>query len=449
VVFQNPALAPRFRKKKLAASGPALDHRWTVSTPTVPPPTESTPPAKSKRALLWTSTTYFGEGLPWSFLHQMAAEFLTAIGASNAQVGMTSALHGAVTLKFLWSPIVDLFGRKRSWLWIMQVILGLGMIAVGALVPSGNLTLFWAALAVISIFHATHDIACDGFYLQALDRKGQALFAGTRIAAFRVATLVGSSALVWVAAKSDWMVAFAVAGVLMVATAGVNRVVMPHPEEHHPQDAAAGAAPKPTALAFLEAYKTFLTQPKAVLVLSFLLLYRVGDIMMFGQSKPFLRDLGVTTAQRGILNGFSISFTILGSIVGGAIIARKGLARCLVPIAYLQNLAIPLYVLMAVVRPTLPGIVAIVLTEQFVAGVGAVAFSVFQMQRTRKAFSAAHFAFMTAVVSASSMVPGMVSGFISQRVGFPLFFTIAFLASLPSLVLVHFVPKEPIESEAR
>jgi PAT family beta-lactamase induction signal transducer AmpG len=426
--------------KKLAAAGRALDHRWTVSTQ---------PPTKSRKDLLWTSTTYFGEGLPWSFLHQMGAEFLTAIGASNAQVGMTSALHGAVTLKFIWSPIVDLFGRKRTWLWLMQIILGLGMLVVAAIVPSRNLTLFWTALAVLSILHATHDIACDGFYLQALDRKGQALFAGTRIAAFRVATLVGASALVWVADHSSWTIAFGAAGVLMLLTAGVNRIVMPHPPEQLPQETEAAAAHKrPTAFAFLEAYKTFLTQPKAVLVLSFLLLYRVGDIMMFGQSKPLLRDLGVTTGQRGILNGFSITFTILGSIVGGAIIARKGLARCLVPMAYLQNLAIPLYILMAATKPALPGIVAIVLTEQFVAGAGAVAFSVFQMQRTRKAFSAAHFAFITAVVSAASMVPGIISGFVSQRYGFTVFFTIAFLASLPSLVLVHFVPKQPIEAEA-
>ena len=406
------------------------------------------PAAKSRKDLLWTSTTYFGEGLPWSFLHQMGAEFLTAIGASNAQVGMTSALHGAVTLKFLWSPIVDLFGRKRTWLWLMQIILGLGMLVVAAIVPSRNLTLFWTALAVLAILHATHDIACDGFYLQALDRKGQALFAGTRIAAFRVATLVGASALVWVADHSTWTMAFGAAGVLMLLTAGVNRVVMPHPPERHPQETEAVTAHKrPTAFAFLEAYKSFLTQPKAVLVLSFLLLYRVGDIMMFGQSKPLLRDLGVTTGQRGILNGFSITCTILGSIVGGAIIARKGLARCLVPMAYLQNLAIPLYILMAAAKPALPGIVAIVLAEQFVAGAGAVAFSVFQMQRTRKAFSAAHFAFITAVVSAASMVPGMISGFVSQRYGFTIFFTIAFLASLPSLVLVHFVPKQPIEAE--
>jgi MFS transporter, PAT family, beta-lactamase induction signal transducer AmpG len=406
------------------------------------------PKAKAKKDLLWTSTTYFGEGLPWSFLHQMAAEFLTAIKASNVQVGMTSALHGAVTLKFLWSPLVDLFGRKRTWLWVMQLILGLGMLGVAAIVPGQNLTVFWVALAILAVLHATHDIACDGFYLQALDRKGQALYAGTRIAAFRIATLVGASLLVRQADTLGWPLVFALAGGLMLVTGLLNSFLMPRPPEAHPQEISDVAAHKrPKAFAFLEAYKSFVTQPKALLVLSFLLLYRVGDIMMFGQAKPFLRDLGVTTAQRGTLNGFSITFTILGSIVGGAIISRKGLKRCLVPMAYIQNLAIPLYAIMAVLKPTLPGIVAIVLVEQFVAGVGAVAFSVFQMQRTRKAFSAAHFAFITAVVSASSMVPGMVSGYISERYGFPIFFTIAFLVSIPSLVLVHFVPKEPIEAE--
>ena len=71
---------------------------------------------KSRRALLWTSTSYFGEGLPWSFLHQMATEFLTQIRASNTQISSTSLLHLAVTFKFLWSPLVDLFGRLRTWI---------------------------------------------------------------------------------------------------------------------------------------------------------------------------------------------------------------------------------------------------------------------------------------------------------------------------------------------
>ena len=94
---------------------------------------------------------------------------------------------------------------------------------------------------------------------------------------------------------------------------------MPHPPERHPQEARAApiADSRPKRGRSWTAYKTFLTQPNAALVLSFLLLYRVGDIMMFAMSKPLLRDLGIDTSQRGMLNGFSIAATILGSIVGG------------------------------------------------------------------------------------------------------------------------------------
>src|SRR4051812_29864909 len=170
-----------------------------------PPPA---PAPRSRRALLWTSTTYFGEGLPWSFLHQMATEFLTAIGASKTQISSTSLLHLAVTFKFLWSPVVDLFGRLRSWVVVTQVALGLGMMVIAALAAPGALTLFWVLLSALAILHATHDIACDGFYLKGLERREQALYSGVRTAAYRAAMLVGSSALVVLAGKTSWLVGF-------------------------------------------------------------------------------------------------------------------------------------------------------------------------------------------------------------------------------------------------
>jgi len=433
---------PVVTRKKLAASAPALDHRWTVANATPAP----APTSKSKKDLLWTSTTYFGEGLPWSFMHQMALEFLTQIRASNTAVAMTSALHFATTLKFLWSPIVDLFGRLRSWVWVMQIILAGGMFGVASISGRGNSPALWIGLSALAILLATHDIACDGFYLQALDRKEQALYAGTRIGAFRVAMIVGSSGLVVLAGYTNWQIGFAAAGVLMLLTAATNRAVMPHPPERKVAAARPQAGGAAKARAFLEAYRTFLTQPNAALVLSFLVFYRVGDIMMFGMSKPFLRDIGVDTKHRGVLNGFSIAASILGAIVGGAIVSRKGLARCLTPMAFLQNLAIPLYVGLAIVKPPFWGIFPVVLVEQFVAGVGQTAFAVFQMQRCRADFSAAHFAFITAIVGGVATLSGIFAGPLSTWVGWPVFFALCFVASVPSLVMVFFVPKVPIET---
>jgi PAT family beta-lactamase induction signal transducer AmpG len=404
--------------------------------------------ARPRKALLWTSTTYFGEGLPWSFLHQMGTEFLTAIGASKTQISSTSLLHLAVTFKFAWSPVVDLFGRKRTWLWVMQVLLGFGMFVLAAVAPSRNLTVFWLVMGVLAVMHATHDIACDGFYLQALDKKEQALYSGSRLGAYRVAMLVGSSLLVFIAGKTNWGLGFAAAGALMIATGLVNSVITPRPPEHHPQDEVKSAHGS-RAAAYLAAFRSFLAQPQASLVLSFMFFYRLGDIMMFAMSKPLLRDLGVDTATRGVLNGFGSAASIGATVIGGLIIARKGLARCLVPMIFIQNLAIPLYLAMAVFKPPLPGIVSVVLIEQAAAGLGVAASTVFIMQRCRTMFSASHFAMATSVVSLASTFSGYVSGPINDAVGHAMFFTIAFLASIPSLVLVFLVPKTPIEDEPR
>ena len=274
-----------------------------------PPPERS----RSRHALLWTSTTYFGEGLPWSFLHQMGTEFLTAIGASKSQISATSWLHMAVTFKFAWSPALDLFGRRRTWLWVLQVVLGIGMLGVAAIAPSRNLIAFWFAMSALAIVHATHDIACDGFYLQALDRHGQALYSGSRLGAYRLAMIVGSSVLVVLAGRTSWLLGFGAAGVLMMLVGLVNAALMPTPPEAHAGQAAGGSKPA----AFLETFRSFVAQPQAVSVLGFMLTYKLGDIMMFAMSKPLLRDLGVDTARRGVLNGFGIGASILGVILGG------------------------------------------------------------------------------------------------------------------------------------
>jgi len=403
-------------------------------------------PQKSRRALLWTSTTYFGEGLPWTFLHQMGTEFLTAIGASKTQIGATSWLHLAVTFKFAWSPVLDLFGRRRTWLWALQLILGGGMLVVAGIAPSRNLTTFWIAMSALAVVHATHDIACDGFYLQALDRRQQALYAGTRLGAYRLAMIVGSSILVVLAGRTSWLLGFGAAGVLMILTALVNAAIMPHPPERHAEGASgAGGAHRPVA--FLEAFTSFIVQPQAAAVLAFLLTYRLGDIMMFAMSKPLLRDIGVDTAHRGLLNGMGTGASILGVILGGAYVARRGLQRSLVPLIFAQNLAIPLYILMAVYKPHFAGVTAIVLTEQFMGGLGMAGNTVFMMQRCRRAFSASHFAMATSVVSLASTFSGALSGPLNERLGHPLFFTVAFLASIPSLVLVWIVPKTPLDPE--
>jgi PAT family beta-lactamase induction signal transducer AmpG len=404
------------------------------------------------RDAAWVATTYFGQGLPWSFLHQMGTEYLTAIRAPLQQVGYTSWLHLAVWLKFILSPPVDAYSTKRRWMVVMQFVLGAGMLVIAAISERRDLPLWWTLMAVLALMHSMHDIASDGFYLLGLSQKDQALYVGIQVGAFRAAMLVGSGVLVWLAGKTDWRYGFGAAGVLMLLIALVNALTLPHPfepkRERARAEAGAAIGKRIWESNVLQSYRTFFTQPQVWLVLGFMFAFRLGVIMMFSMGKPFLRDLGIDTAMRGKLNIAGTCCLIASTIVAGGFIAKVGMRRTLIPMIYIQNFAISLYVLMAALKPGIVGVWAIFIAEQIGSGIGQAANTVWIMQRTKRAFSASHFAFATAVVALASTVSGAFSGHIAARVGFVWYFAIAFLISIPSLILVHFVPRDPIEKPA-
>lgn len=425
-------------------------------------------PATSRNAgtVAWTSTTYFAEGLPWSVLHQIAAEFLTAAGLPPSQVGYTSALHLTSTLKFLWSPVVDLVGSFRQWMFATQAVLGalIGLLAVLAhdLARSAgghDTSLIWVTLVAIGVASATHDIACDGYYMDALPRDAQARYAGARVAAFRVAMLVGNSGLVYLGGRYNWLLGLGVAAALMFALALGHRLLLPHGANER----ARRAAPERTGAARLAhvraAYLSFLRQDRALLVVLFLLTYKLGDALMFNMSKVMLRDLGVSTAERGVINGFGTVASIVGAVIGGAWIARTSLARAIVPITVLMTATQPIYLLIAApslpmsvgqladapafflagLAPSLTTVSAIMVIEQLCGGMAVAAQMVFLMRRCHPDHKAAHFAFGTAIYALSQMATGAYSGWVYQAQGPIVYFALACVACIPCLLLVPMV----------
>jgi PAT family beta-lactamase induction signal transducer AmpG len=331
----------------------------------------------------------------------------------------------------------------------MQAVIGGGMLVIAAISERRNLQLWWTLMAGLALTHAIHDIACDAYYMLGLNNRDQALYVGIRVGAFRAAMLVGSGGLVYLAGRSDWRYGFGAAGVIMLLISLANTLFLPRPvepkRERTTSDAQDRMGKRIWESSFLRAYRSFFTQPQAALVLGFMFAFRLGDIMMFAMGKPLLRDIGVQTAERGILNGVGTGFFIASTMLAGGFIARMGMRRTLIPMIYTQNCAIILYVLMALLRPGIVGVTAIFITEQIASGIGSSAHTVFLMQRTKRAFSASHYAFATAIVALASTFSGAFSGHLAARVGYVRYFAIAFLISVPSLVMVHFVPRDPIE----
>jgi MFS transporter, PAT family, beta-lactamase induction signal transducer AmpG len=385
--------------------------------------------ARRPAAVAWVSTTYFAEGLPYSIVHQVASQFFTAMNASLESIGLVSLYGLAWNLKFLWSPLVDLFGTAKRWLVILELLLCVAVGAIAWPAQHGNLQLVAKVLVVVAVFAATHDIAIDGYYLRALDGKRQASYAGLRIAAYRVALLAGNGALVMIAGKVSWDLAFVIGAAILGVLALFHQLVLP-------RDARTAVEPAQGAPRFVDAFISFFARPGMALAVLFILVFRLGDAMMFSMSTPLLRDLGMNTAMRGLVSGMvGTIVSIAGSMAAAAFISRKGLRESIVAIAAVQAGALPIYALISWLRPAMPLVVIGVLVEQLAAGVGTAGFSVYLMRLCAGKYKAAHFALATALMSVAATSSGAASGFIAKAVGFTAFFWLASIAAVPSLVL--------------
>jgi PAT family beta-lactamase induction signal transducer AmpG len=394
------------------------------------------------RAAPWVVSTYFAEGLPFAIVRQLSGEFLTSMGVSAKEIGATSLYGLAWNLKLFWSPLVDRYGTIRRWLIAAEALLGLLVLALAWPAGRGDTGLVWRAVVVVAFVAATHDIAVDGFYLEALDKGTQARFSGLRVAAYRVALLAGKGLLILAgllqAAGMDrgaaWRITFAAAGAALLLLAGGHALALPPAA---PARAAGTPAPR-----YHEAFASLLKQPRIGWSLAFIIAYKAGDALLFAQNAPFLKSLGFGDLMRGTVGTVATVVSISGSIAGGALIGRHGLRRMLGPIALVQSLAILAYVGLAAARPGAAATAVVAVFEQLAGGVGDAALAVFLLRRCSAEHKAAHFAIVSALMSVASTAAGVSSGYLLEHLAYPAFFGVAFVASLPGVALTWFVPKD-------
>lgn len=424
---------------------------------------------------IFIPTLYFAEGLPYTIVNMMSVVFYKTLGASNAFIGSaTSFLALPWTLKFLWSPLVDVRGTKKRWVVASQMVLSFVVLlaALGCFLPDpiyATLVIF----LVVAVASATHDIAIDGYYMDVLDKGQQAYYVGIRNAAYKVAWLTGSGFLVYLAGsmtestalgvKGGWFVSFLVSALLLFVLALFHMKALPEPELQAEGESESNKESL-TLKKFGDIFIAYLNQPRIVAVIIYILIFRLGDALMLKMAQPFLLDdvskggLAISTTEVGIIYGtVGMLFLLAGNLFGGWLVSRYGLKKCLLPTALIQNSAILLYWWLAHSKPRgeILGFLnlhdrmfeaEILFTtlvnsvEQFSYGLGVAAYTVFLLSTVKKSYKAAHYAIATALMALGLLLPGAVSGFIQESIGYELFFLVSFLASLPGIIVILFLP---------
>jgi len=409
--------------------------------------------ALSRTPWVFVPSLYFIEGLPYVIINIVSVILYKRMGIDNAAIAFwTSFLYLPWVIKMFWGPVVDLYSTKRNWVLSTQLIMSLSLFFVAfSLGTESFFFLSLAAFAAGAFISATHDIATDGFYLLSLSKEHQALFVGIRATFYRLAMIFGSGLMVYVAGRLEgstgnipmsWTIIIAAAGLIFVLAVLYHTIVLPYP--------AVDAMGAPSGRAsFLEIFQSYFRQEKVWAIVAFILLYRTGEAMLVKLVSPFLLDprsaggLGLSTEQVGLVYGtVGIGALVLGGIIGGWLIAKFGLKKCIWPMALALNLPDLFYVYLAYAQPAVELVYPLVACEQFGYGFGFTAFMVTLMYAARGRYKTSHFAISTGIMALGMMLPGLVSGYLQEALGYRLFFMAVVLLTIPGMMTILFIPTD-------
>ncbi len=393
---------------------------------------------KSQSPWSWIPSLYFAEGLPYVAVMVVAGIMYKRLGLDNDTIAVyTGWLNLPWVIKPFWSPFVEIFKTKRWWIVMMQLFLGVGLAGVAfSLTTTVWVQMTFAFLFLVAFSSATHDIACDGFYMLALPAHNQAAFIGIRNTSYRIAMITGQGLLVMLAGyieqtthnlKLAWMIVYGIFTGLFVLLLALHKFSLPKPDGDQLSEA---RSVKLILGEFGETFISFFKKKQVFASLLFILVYRFGEAQISVIGKLFMLDekisggLGLSTEEVGFLYGVvSVAFLLLGGILGGVVISRNGLKFWLWPMAIMINVPHLTYVYLSQVHPdSFFAISTCVAIEQFGYGFGFAAFMVYLMYFSEGKYKTAHYAICTGFMALGMMLPTMVAGRLQQWLGYPDFF---------------------------
>lgn len=410
---------------------------------------------KDKNAWYWVPLLYFTEGIPYIMVVTVSVIMYKRLGISNADIGLyTSWLYLPWVIKPLWSPFVDLKSTKRNWFLAMQLLICLAFLGIGLTVQTNaffvtTLAFFWMA----AFASATNDIASDGFYLIALSEKKQSFFIGVRSTFYRLAMITGQGLLVILAGflenhygdnEKAWSMTMICTAILMLVLTVSNFFTSPKVET-----SVGFVAEKPAS--FLEVFVSFFKKHQIGLALAFILTYRLGESQLVKMASPFLLDtleeggLAYSTEAVGTIYGtVGVIMLSLGGILGGILISRDGLKKWMLPMILALNIPNALYALLAITQTeSLFAVVGTVILEQFGYGFGFTAFLMYLIYISEGISKTSHYAIATGFMALGMMLPGMISGYVQQWLGYDGFFIWVVVAAFPAIFLLRFLKYPP------
>lgn len=422
----------------------------------------------------WVPTLYFAMGMPFVVLNMVCVLMFKGLDVSDAQIALwTSIIMFPWTLKPLWSPLLEMYKTKKFFVIVTQIATGciFGLIALALHLPD-FFAVCIALLSVIALSGATHDVAADGVYMASLSKDDQARYIGWQGAFYNIAKIAATGGLVMLAgvlikhfagdvstldaaaaavAKRQgtvmaWTVIMAVIGVIMVLLGLYNAKFVPADRRDTSTER---PGLKETMVELGNVFVDLFRKRHIIYYILFIILYRFAEgfvmkiVPLFLKADRANQGLGLSEEQIGLCYGtFGAAAFVIGSILAGYYVAHRGLQKSLFSLCCVFNLPFIAYTLLAIYQPeSLWLIGGGIVLEYFGYGFGFVGLTLFMMQQIAPGkHQMAHYAFASGIMNLGVMLPGMLSGYVSDWLGYRDFFIFVLVCTIPAFLITWFVP---------
>src|SRR3989440_28666 len=411
-------------------------------------------------------TIRWGSGIgPYLERAPLAALFLgISSGFTFAMIGATLttrlAQHGitksavtafaltflAYNFKFLWAPIVDnvrlpiigRFGQRRSWLWLVGVLVMAAVAFLGVADPGAALFQVAVAAIIVGIAGATFDIIIDAYRIELLEPRQLGVGSGMSQYGWRIGSAASGALALVLAARYGWSAAYFACAAFALPGMVVG-LAMGEPARHRESAKPHGVVE--AIVAYFAPLTEFLKREGALIVLLFVLIHKIGDTLANLTLRLLFADLGFTNDEIAFYDvGVGFIALLVGIFVGGMAYARLGMKRSVLISLVLMAVSNLSIAALAAAGHTNIGMAAAVGFENFASGIGGVTVVAYLSALCNLRFTASQYALLSALASiAGRVLTGTTVGALIKTIGYVNFYLLTTVVALPGVILFWYM----------
>ena len=381
-------------------------------------------------------------GFPFAMI---GATLTTRLAQDNIQKSTITAFTLAFlvyNLKIFWAwivdgvrlPLIGRFGQRVSWMLVVGLLVIAATINLAMVDPANDLPGTVLAAVLVGIAGATYDIVIDAYRIETLKPYQLGTGSGMSQYGWRVGSAGAGAVALIIATRYGWSSAY-IACSMFAIPAMATVLLLGEPARRKVTIARKGLAEVWTSI--IGPFIEFFQRAGAWLVLSFILVHKIGDTLANLTFRLLFDDLGFTNDEIAIYDvGLGFWAYLLGVFIGGIAYTRMGLKRSVLVALVLMAVSNLSFAALAAAGHSNIGMAGAIGFENIASGFGGVVVVAYFSALCDLRFTASQYAMISAAASVvGRFLTGTTAGTLIESIGYVNFYLLTTIVAVPGILL--------------